>query len=260
VTAAPLRVGVVGTGAIGSVLLEALRTGGVPNATLAGVVEGRSDGRAALDSFLAACDVVVEAASQAAVAEYGPVVKAAGVDLVVRSVGAFADDELLRALGAPSGGRLRLSTGACGGIDLLRAAHRLRPLDEVGLRTTKASSALVRDWMDDDLRRRLTEGDEELTVFRGSARDAVRRFPETANISALLGLATVGLDATAVEVRAAPGASSAMHEISARGAAGTYRFTIENAVAPENRRTSAVTAYAVLRELADLTSPFVPGW
>jgi predicted dinucleotide-utilizing enzyme len=48
--------------------------------------------------------------------------------------------------------------------------------------------------------------------------------------------------------------------ISARGDAGTYRFEIENALSPQNLRTSAVTAYAVLRALTDRSAVFTPGW
>jgi aspartate dehydrogenase len=254
------RVGVIGSGAIGGVVVDALRGGRVEGATLGGVVAGRTAGRAALDALLETCDVVVEAASQAAVAEYGPSVKRAGIDFVVVSVGAFVDDDLFRSLSAPSGGRLFISTGACGGIDLLRAAHLMQPLDAVRLQTTKPSAALIREWMEPEVRQKLIEGDEELSVFVGSAREAVQRFPETANIAALLALATIGFDGVEVEVRAAPQARAASHEISARGQAGTYRFLIENALSPQNMRTSAVTAYSVLRGLNDRRAVLAPGW
>jgi aspartate dehydrogenase len=254
------RVGVIGGGAIGSVVAEALRDGKVDGATLGGVVAGRAEGRAAFDALLETCDVVIEAASQAAVAEYGPSVKDAGLDFVVVSAGALVDDELLRTLSAPSAGRLLISTGACGGIDLLRAAQLMHPLDSVRLQTTKPSAALVRDWMEPELRQKLVDGDEELSVFVGSAREAVQRFPETANISALIALATIGFDGVEVEVRAAPHARAATHEISASGQAGTYRFVIENALSAQNMRTSAVTAYAVLRGLTDRSAVLAPGW
>jgi aspartate dehydrogenase len=251
---------VIGAGAIGSVVAGALRHGRVAHATLGAVVSGRGAGTAAFQTLLKTCDIVVEAASQAAVVEYGPSVKRAGIDLVVVSVGALVDDELRCTLSAASGGRLLLSTGACGGIDLLRAAQLLQPLDEVRLQTTKPSAALIRDWMEPEVRQKLIQGEEELRVFVGSAREAVQRFPETANIAALLALATIGFDSVEVEVRAAPRALAASHEISARGQAGTYRFLIENTLSPQNMRTSAVTAYAVLRGLADGAAVFTPGW
>jgi aspartate dehydrogenase len=255
-----VRIGVIGAGAIGGVVADALRDGRVEHAMLSGVVAGRDAGREAFEAVLAASDVVVEAASQAAVAEYGPRVREAGLDLVVVSVGALVDDDLLRTLTASSPGRLLVSTGACGGIDLLRAAQLMHPLAAVQLQTTKPSAALVRDWMEPELREQLLVGEKALTVFRGSAREAVQRFPETANIAALIALATIGFDGVEVEVRADPTVHAATHVISARGEAGTYRFQIENALSPENLRTSAVTAYAVLRALTDRSAVLALGW
>lgn len=255
-----VRVGVIGAGAIGTVIAEQIQAGRVAGAALAGVVAGRQTPRDEFQVLLETCDVIVEAASHSAVSEYGPAIKNAGVDLVVLSAGALVDQSLLRTLSASSGGRLFISTGACGGIELLRAAHLVRPLDEVRLRTTKTSAALVRDWMEPELRRNLSEGNEALSVFSGTARGAVKLFPETTNIAAVLSLATVGFDATAVEINADPHRAQALHEISARGEAGSYHFAIENAVSQQNVRTSAVTAYAVLRGLADMTTAFVPAW
>lgn len=255
-----IQVGVIGGGAVGTVVSDALRAGCVARATLAGMVTGHNAPQDDFQALLETCDVIVEAASQAAVADYGPQVKDAGIDLVVVSVGALADDALLRKLSAPSGGRLLISTGACGGIDLLRAAHLLRPLDEVRLRTTKASAALIRDWMTSDMRQRLIAGRERVSVFTGSAREAVRLFPETANIAALIALSTVGFEAAAVEIRADPTRTQALHEVSAQGEAGTYRFVIENALSDRNPKTSAVTAYSVLRGLSDISTAFVTGW
>jgi aspartate dehydrogenase len=261
---APMRVGLIGCGAIGGVIVDALGRGAIPGATLSGVLRRHATAEpptvSSVDELVAGCDVVVEAASHAALAAHGPAVVRAGRDLVVLSVGALADDRLCESLSVPNGGRVLLSTGACGGVDLLRAAHALRPLDAVTLRTTKSGTAVARDWMEPDLQRRLVDGDEPVVAFSGPARDAVRLFPETANIAALLALATIGLDRLAVTVVGDPRRTSAQHEIRARGAAGEYRFEIENAVSPTNPRTSAVTAYAVVRALADRAGMFTPGW
>lgn len=259
-----MRVGLIGCGAIGGVIADALRRGAIPGATLSGILRRHASAEppvvSSVDELAAGCDVVVEAASHAALAAHGPAVVHAGRDLVVLSVGALADERLRERLTVTDGGRVLLSTGACGGVDLLRAAHALRPLDEVTLRTTKAAKAVAREWMEPELQRQLADGDEPVVAFSGVARDAVRLFPETANIAALLALATVGFDRLAVTVVGDPRRTSARHEIHARGAAGAYRFEIENAVSPANPRTSAVTAYAVVRALADRAGMFTPGW
>jgi aspartate dehydrogenase len=259
-----MRVGLIGCGAIGGVIADALRRGAIPGATLAGVLRRRAAAEPAavssVEQLASRCDVVVEAASHAALATHGPAVTRAGRDLVVLSVGALADERLREELVVEGGGRVLLSTGACGGVDLLRAAHALAPLEAVALRTTKAGAAVSRDWMEPELQRRLVDGDGPVVAFSGPARDAVRLFPETANIAALLALATIGFDRVTVTVVGDPSRRSAKHEIDARGTAGTYRFEIENAVSPANPRTSAVTAYAVVRALADRAGLFTPGW
>jgi aspartate dehydrogenase len=258
-----LAVGLIGFGAIGSTIADRLRRGAVPNARLTGVFGGRSTPAEllteSLDGLLEASDVVVEAASQSAVADYGPVVKDSGRDLMVLSVGALVDDELLDRLRAPVGGRLLLSTGACGGLDILRAANAFGPLEAVSLRTSKPPASVLGEWMDEDLRRDLAEASGPVLAFSGTAREAVRLFPQSANLSGLLALATLGFERVGVEIWGDPDLDGARHEITARGAAGTYSVSIQNRLSPENPRTSAVTAFAVLRCLSDATSHWVVG-
>ena len=203
--------------------------------------------------------MVVEAASQSAVADYGPVVKDSGRDLMVLSIGALVDDELLDRLRAPLGGRLLLSTGACGGLDILRAANALGPLDEVSLRSSKPPASVACAWMDEDRRRALGAATEPVLAYSGTAREAVRLFPQSANLSGLLALATLGFDRVGVEIWGDPDLDGARHDISARGPAGTYSVSIQNRLSPENPRTSAVTAFAVLRCLSDATSHCIVG-
>jgi aspartate dehydrogenase len=258
-----LAVGLIGFGAIGSTIADRLRQGAVPNARLTGVFGGSTTPAElvtkSLEGLVEASDVVVEAASQAAVADYGPVVKDSGRDLMVLSIGALVDDDLLDRLRAPSGGRLLLSTGACGGLDILRAANALGPLDAVSLRSSKPPHLVACEWMDEDPRQALAAATGPVLAFSGTAREAVRLFPQSANLSGLLALATLGFDRVGVEIWGDPGLDGARHEISARGSAGTYSVSIQNRLSPENPRTSAVTAFAVLRCLSDTTSHWVVG-
>lgn len=273
-----IGVGVIGQGAIGSVVADALRRGDVPGCRLAGVLRrsgpasagaarpqaGRNDPGpppiGSIGDLVRASDVVVEAAGAEALIDHGPAVIEAGVDLLVVSVGALADDALRARLcdGGEGRGRVLLSTGAIGGLDLLRAAALMGPVHSVRLTTAKRPEALERPWMTDDERRRLHGADGPVTVFTGSARDAVRRFPESANVAATLALATTGLDATRVEMVARAGAERVRHRIEVEAEAGRYELTVENTPSA-NPRTSAVTPYAVLRALGDLSAAVVVG-
>src|SRR5438034_11254709 len=88
-----IKVGIVGMGVIGSHIAKAVDHG-IPGIGLAGVTV-RSATRAggfpayALDELISRSDLVVEAATQSALLEFGPAVLAAGRHLMVLSVGAL---------------------------------------------------------------------------------------------------------------------------------------------------------------------------
>jgi aspartate dehydrogenase len=251
----PLRVGLLGFGAIGRPVAEALTSGAVPGATLTGIVTtaGPVVGAFASTAALAAgVDLVVEAASQAVVATHAADVVAAGADLLVVSVGALADPALRARLDRAGPGRVWTCPGAIGGIDLLRALRRAGPV-RVQLISTKAPAALLQAWMDDGQRVRLAaigEG-EELVVFVGPAGEAACRFPANANVAATLALAAGDWDAVDVTMVARGGASGTHHRILIDAAVGAYELSLRNRTAPDNPRTSALVAPAVLRCIED---------
>lgn len=260
-----LRVGLIGHGAIGSVIAADLQDGKVQGVELAGVVTRSGDGPMAvsdLDALVSVSDIVVEVAGQEAVRDHAATVLTAGTDLVVTSVGALVDDELRKVLfelaETDGGGRLLLCSGAIGGLELLRAVGRLGPIDEVTLTTTKQPGSLGESWMDPAMLARLDAGDGFI-VFDGTAREAAARFPRSLNVAATLVLTTVGLDDTRVVLVADPDVTVNTHRIHVSGTAGSYTFTIANNPSPANPRSSGITPHAVLRLLADLTSPVVVG-
>ena len=207
------------------------------------------------DSLITRSDVVVEAAGHGALHEHGVAVRESGTDLLVVSIGALADEDLEARLRRAEGGRLFLCTGAIGGFDILRAAMLFGPLEDVGITSTKPAVALSRPWMDQAVQDALADGSEPVRVFDGPARQACALFPESANVTATLSLATVGFDRVRVQMVGDPAATRVRHVVTASGVAGTYELSFENAASPDNPRTSAVTAYSVLRALTDIRRP-----
>lgn len=248
--------GVIGHGAIGSVVAEALSGGRVAGAELAGVCVSRPEVLASgatvdLPELIERSDLVVECAGHQAVEAMAVPTLEGGCDLLLVSVGALADERLLEQLAAAGPGRLKLSTGALGGVDLIRAASLMGPLRQVRLTSTKRPAALVQPWMDDALVSDLTDGRRRLVLFDGPAREAAARFPRSANVAAALALASGSWDGVEAVVVADPAAEQTSHEIECCGDAGDYRFSIRNRPSPDNPATSAVVAYAVLRAIAD---------
>lgn len=252
-----MNVAVLGWGAIGRTVGLALAEGGVPGARLCAVADRRwrADCPAPLvdPAHLAdGADLVIEAAGQEALATYGEDYLRSGCRLLVVSAGALVDGDLLTRLLEAGGPRLHLTGGAIGGLDLLRAARRAGPIDGVTLTTTKASASLVQGWMDDDLVAALRAGGDEVVAFEGPATEAVRRFPQSVNVAATLALTAGSWDLVRVRVVADPSVTVNRHEIEIDGAAGHYRFTIENRPSADNPKTSGIVPHAVLESVAAL--------
>ncbi|MZE75096.1 aspartate dehydrogenase domain-containing protein [Streptomyces sp. SID5789] len=252
------KVGIVGWGAIGRTVGGALAAGEVPGAELVGIVDNRPLGDAvpapqlAMEEALAACDLIVEAAGQGVVREWGEAVLAAGTDLLVASTGALTDEELAKKLLTAGPGRVYFTGGAVGGLDLLQAVRAMGPLGEVTLTTTKLPSTLEQPWMDEETLARLRSASGPVEIMRGTARDVPVRFPKSTNVAASVALAVGDLDAVRVRVVADPGAAHTSHVIEANGPQGSYRFEVRHVPDPGNPATSQVVPYAVLRSLAAL--------
>ncbi|CAM5639812.1 aspartate dehydrogenase domain-containing protein [Streptomyces tanashiensis] len=250
------KVGVVGWGAIGRVVGTALAQGRVTGAELVCVVDHRPLGGAtpapqvAFEEALERCDLVVEAAGQGVVREWGERVLASGTDLLIASTGALTDDDLAKRLLAAGPGRVYFTGGAVGGLDLLQAVRSLGPLEGVRLTTTKLPSTLEQPWMSQDLLTRMRTATGPVEVMSGTAREVPARFPKSTNVAASVALAVGDLDAVRVQVVADPAAHRTRHVIEASGPHGAYRFEMEHVPDADNPATSQVVPYAVLRSLA----------
>ena len=211
-------------------------------------------------SFLATpADLVVEAAGQEAVRAYGRTILDGGSDLLVVSIGAFTDDQLyaeMRAAAEGSVGRLMLASGALPAVDWMQAAS----LDRVtSVRITQTKP--VASW-------RGTPAEEltdlaELTgpvcFFEGAARAAARVFAKSSNITAMLALATVGMDQTHVRLVADP-ASSRMHtRIEFASDAGELRVEWRGTPSSANPSTSADVPLSVIKAVRNWVGDVVVG-
>ncbi len=260
-----LTVLLVGCGSIGSVVArEAGGIEGVHQVLLhdedperVEALSGLSDVRPAADLEVALedADVVVEAASQRAVAEVGLDALEAGCDLVVVSVGALADEALradLEAAARAMGKRIYTPSGAIAGLDGVRSAASAR-LEAVELETRKPFSSLP----EEDVRN--LPGDEETVIFEGPAREAVEAFPKNVNVAAALSLNGLGVDGTTVRIIADPHAERNQHTVRARGEFGDLEARVRNLPSPDNPATSYLASLSVVALLRRLTEPLWVG-
>jgi aspartate dehydrogenase len=207
-----------------------------------------------LDELLAGHpDYVVEAAGPAGLKASAIPVLRAGSDLVILSVGAFADgtfyDEV-RSVAEQSGSKVHVVSGAIGGFDVMQAAKLVGSLT-ASIANVKGPQALEGAPI---LEGRSLPSDKVVTVFSGNAKAAIEAFPHNVNVAVGLALATVGVDRTAVEVVSEPGRDLNSHRITLEGDFGRAYIEIESKPSPDNPRSSAIAAYAVLAKLKNLDS------
>lgn len=196
-----------------------------------------------------AVDIAADCAGAPGLRAHGPALLARGIDVVSLSVGALADDSLaadLRRAADAGRARLELAPGAIAGLDGLSAAAvgGLRSVaytarkPPAGWKGTPAEAALDLDALR-----------EPAEHFRGPAREAARLYPKNANVAAAVALAGLGLDATEAVLIADPTLDANRHEVTADGAFGRLRLTLDGRPLPDNPKSSAIAAMSLVRTI-----------
>ncbi len=239
------KVGLIGCGAIGTVLAEAIErkvivcdelvvfdTDAAKAQKLKRSLNFRVKIAGSVDELLAAKPkVVVEAAGQQAVRDYYEKLVASNAEIIVMSTGALlnlnADDP-----------QVHFPAGAIGGLDAIAAAANAG-IDEVTLTSRKNPKALGKT------------NTEEATIYEGTAKEAARQFPREMNVAATLAL-TVKPVQVKVRVISDPKVTRNTHQIYVKWRFGEMNFQFANDPHPDNPHTSALAAWAAIRLLQTL--------
>jgi len=239
------RVGIIGCGAIGSLIVEAFENGTIKCDELILFDYNMEKSLKLQQSLSIVCRVVndvegmvqrhpaiiVEAASQQAAKEYIGRILQENIELVVMSTGALLELDIEK-------GRVHVPSGAVGGLDAISSAA-LAGIHEVVLTTRKNPRVLG------------VERKQRETVYQGTAEEAVKLFPREMNVAATLAL-TVRPAKVKVQVIADPDVRRNTHEISVKWKYGEMFLRFENEPHPENPGTSALAAWSAIRLLQDL--------
>jgi aspartate dehydrogenase len=196
-------------------------------------------------------DVVVEAASQQAVRDWGETILKKGIDLMVIATGAYGDPKLWRkhvAAAAKSGARLRLPSGAIAGLDGLLAMRHdsLSRVKYVSIKPPHAWSGTPAETDFD-----LPSIKEPTVIFRGTPADAGRLYPKNANLAVTVALCGAGLERTEIELVADPtlpaGTNASRLEVS--GESGELKMERLGRAMPDNPKTGVLTALTMADDL-----------
>ena len=256
------KVGVIGLGAIGRRVAQALDEG-IPGLVLAGAT-ARDRAKAettlktlasrpaflSLEDLIEASDILVEASTQEHLREIAPKTLGRGRDLVVLSCGGLLGRDDWVKLAAEHRCRIHVPSGAIAGLDGVKGA-RVGEVRSVTMETRKPPRGLAgAPWIVEN-RIDLDAIREETVIFEGPATEACRAFPANVNVLAALSLAGIGPERTRIRIHAVPGLTRNQHRISIEGEFGALRIEVEN-VPSENPRTGKLSYLSTIALLRDL--------
>ena len=202
-----------------------------------------------VDEFLDDVDVVFEGASQDAVREFAEKILEKGKDFILMSVGCLFDDKFrkkLEKIARKMNCKVYVPSGAVCGIDGLSSAS-IGGLNEVTLVTTKPPTSFNKSFYDREV------------LFKGYARDAVKKFPQNINVAASISLAGIGFDKTNVQIVADPVVTRISHKILAHGKFGRLRVELENMPNPNNPGSSYMASLSAIATLKRIIDPIQIG-
>jgi aspartate dehydrogenase len=264
-----LRVAIVGLGAIGRKVAQALdqRIAGLALVAVSaqnpekhrGWLAGLTKPPAVLpiEALVDVADIVVECAPGKLVRSIVAPFVTSGKIAVVVSVGALLDNEDLIELARRNGGQIVVPTGALIGLDAVTAAavgtiHSVRMVTRKPPLGLAGAPYIVEHNID-------IEGiTEPLRVFEGTARDAAKGFPANLNVAVALSLAGIGPDRTTLEIWADPTVTRNTHRVEVESDSARFSMSIEN-IPSENPKTGMITALSVVACLRKLRAPLRVG-
>ncbi len=268
----PLKIGLVGCGAIGTEIAKAIDKGKIEAdlvavcdhnpATAIALIDSlkHKPVKARLDELVSLSDLVVEAASQRAVPTIARAALESGKGLMIMSVGALADLELYREvknLARAHGSRVYIPSGAISGLDGLKSAS-IGTIRKVTLTTTKNPKGLKGAPYILENKIDLEALKQPTVIFEGTAAEAVKAFPANVNVAATLCLAAREGEVR-VKIIADPGINVNLHEIVAEGDFGRISTRVENVPSPMNPKTSYLAALSAIATLKSIVEPLKIG-
>ena len=256
----PLKVSVGGLGSIGSAVLRELAKSERMIEVVAvcghhaeqvrsvlGELDLQPDIRDLKDLHVGV-DIVVECLPGALFSEIADPTIAAGKTLLALSAAALlCRDDLLKSARCGKA-RILVPTGAIGGLDAVRAMRR-EGIRKCQMITRKPPMALEKAPYVVKAGLCLGGINTPALIFKGSAREGARGFPDNVNVVAALALATVGPDDTECEIWADPHIRCNVHQIEVESLTAKISLSLSSMPSEANARTSAIAALSVVDAL-----------
>lgn len=269
-----LKIGIVGCGAIGTSLAKVIAKDFSKSAKLEAlydidnskacrlskvVSQNRDLSVRSLKELIVKSELVIESAKASDAWDIARKVLQQGRDILVMSVGGIASSfGKLSGLAKRYKAKVYLPSGAIAGIDALKAAASGR-IKKVILTTRKNPVSFKGVKYIEVKKMRLDRIKNDRVLFSGSAKEAVKLFPQNINVASVLSIAGIGGDKTRVRIIASPAINKNIHEIEVESPAGKIFTRTENVLHPDNPKTSYLAVLSAIATLRQILEPIKIG-
>jgi len=268
-----LKIGIVGCGAIGCSLAQALMSDFSHRAILvscydvdiekayrlASKFDNKKLAALNLDDLINKVDLVIEATKADSAFEIAQKAISASKDTLIMSVGGIIQHfKELKVLAEEKNVKVFIPSGAICGIDGLKAVS-LGKINKVILTTKKPPKAFLGVPYLLKKKISLEHIKDDTVLYEGNALSAIKAFPQNINVAATLSIAGLGPENTIVRIVASPNITKNIHEIEIESEAGKITARTENVVHPDNPKTSYLAVLSAVATLKQIIEPIKIG-
>ncbi|MDP2922033.1 MAG: DUF108 domain-containing protein [Candidatus Omnitrophota bacterium] len=258
------NIGIIGCGVMGSEIAEYISRNLSQKANIIGVCDidsRKAEDLAArikprplitgIDALLEKSDLVIEAASPDVSGEVAEKADAMGKEALIMSTGGLLKKpKLIEKINMGRSG-IHIPSGAVCGLDGLRSAMT-GAVKGVTLVTRKPLKGLAGSPYLKEKNIDIEKIDRETLLFSGTARDAIRYFPQNVNVAVTLSIYGLGADQTRVKLFTSPEYTRNTHEIEVEGEFGRLWTKTENLPSGKNPKTSQLAIFSAIAKLKEI--------
>ena len=262
-----MKIGIVGCGAIGSRIAEAVKMDLKKYCYVSAIYDIdvkkseqlserlRKKGicKSSLKILLKDSDFVIEAVNAETTRDIIHSALKLRKHVLAMSVGKLLNAQDLFTLAQRQRCFLLIPSGAIAGLDAMKAAG-LQNITRITLTTRKPplSFAHLRYFQEKGFD--VNRIKRETTIFEGDVATAVKIFPQNINVAATIALASSAMERIVVRIITAPSYKSNSHEIEVLGDFGRMVTCTDNVVCPDNPKTSYIAVLSAIQTLKQFFS------
>jgi len=204
-----------------------------------------------IDNLIKKSDLIIEAASTEVSGEIAEKADFLKKDALIMSTGGLLKKQRFVEKINAGYSHIYIPSGAICGLDGLKSAMT-GAVKSVTITTRKPLKGLAGSPYLKEKNIDIEKIDKETLLYSGTARDAIRYFPQNINVAVTLRICGLGAGRTNVKIFTSPEYTKNTHEIEVEGEFGRFWTKTENVPSEANPKTSKLAIFSAIAKLKEM--------